>query len=86
MSCISTCRWLHLVPFTFSGSKCNLKLQYHNQSINDNVELSYHYDVLTESKNKRYVKHEIKNHLQLVAVKITNLTGHDVNPMNDEVF
>jgi hypothetical protein len=62
------------------------KLQYHNQSISDNIEFSYHYDVLTESKNSRYVKHEIKNHLQLVAVKITNLTGHDINPINDAVF
>ena len=62
------------------------KLQYHNQSINDNIEFSYHYDVLTESKNNRYAKHEIKNHLQLVAVKITNLSGHDINPMSDAIL
>jgi hypothetical protein len=62
------------------------KLEYHNQSTNDNIEFSYHYDVLTESRNKKYAKHEIKNHINLVAVKITNHTGHDLNLMNDVVF
>jgi hypothetical protein len=61
-------------------------LEYHNHSINDKIELSYHYDVLIESKNKKYAKHELKNNLSLVAVKITNHTGHDINPMTDAVF
>ena len=61
-------------------------LEYHNHSTNDKIEFSYHYDVLTESKNKKYAKHELKNNLSLVAVKITNHTGHDINPMTDAVF
>ena len=61
-------------------------LQYHNHSTNDLIDFSYHYDVLTESRNKKYAKHELKNNLSLVAVKITNHTGHDINPMNDAVF
>jgi hypothetical protein len=61
-------------------------LEYHNHSVNDNIEFSYHYDVLIESRNKKYAKHEINNHLNLVAVKITNHTGHDINPMTDAVF
>jgi hypothetical protein len=61
-------------------------LEYHNHSTNDKIEFSYHYDVLTESKNKKYAKHELKNNLNLVAVKITNHTGHDINPMTDAVF
>ncbi len=61
-------------------------LEYHNHSTNDKIEFSYHYDVLIESKNKKYAKHELKNNLSLVAVKITNHTGHDINPMTDAVF
>ena len=61
-------------------------LEYHNHSTNDKIEFSYHYDVLTESRNKKYAKHELKNRLSLVAVKITNYTGHDINPMTDAVF
>jgi hypothetical protein len=61
-------------------------LEYHNQSTNDKIEFSYRYAVLSDSRNKRYAKHEIKNHLNLVAVKITNHTGHDINPMTDAVF
>jgi hypothetical protein len=61
-------------------------LEYHNHSTHDKIEFSYHYDVLTESKNKKYAKHELKNNLSLVAVKITNHTGHDINPMTDAVF
>ncbi|PWT78400.1 MAG: hypothetical protein C5B59_01820 [Bacteroidetes bacterium] len=61
-------------------------LEYHNQSTNDKIEFSYHYDVLRESRNKKYAKHELKNNLSLVAVKITNRTGHDINPMTDAVF
>lgn len=61
-------------------------LEYHNQSTNDKIEFSYHYDVLTESRNKKYAKHEMNNHLSLVAIKITNHTGHDINPMNDAIF
>jgi hypothetical protein len=61
-------------------------LQYHNHSTNDNIEFSYHYDVLSESRNKKYAKHELKNNLSLVAVKITNHTGHDINPMTDALF
>jgi len=61
-------------------------LEYHNHSTQDKIEFSYHYDVLTETKNKKYAKHELKNNLTLVAVKITNHTGHDINPMTDAVF
>ncbi|HEX3768396.1 MAG TPA: hypothetical protein VHT72_08465 [Puia sp.] len=61
-------------------------LQYHNHSTNDKIDFSYHYDVLTETGNKKYAKHELKNNLTLVAVKITNHTGHDINPMTDAVF
>ena len=61
-------------------------LEYHNHSTNDRIDFSYHYDVLTESRNKKYAKHELKNNLTLVAVKITNHTGHDLNPMTDAVF
>jgi len=61
-------------------------IEYHNHSTNDKIEFSYHYDVLTESKNKKYAKHELRNNLTLVAVKITNHTGHDINPMTDAVF
>jgi hypothetical protein len=61
-------------------------LEYHNHSTNDKIDFSYHYDVLTESRNKKYAKHELKNNLSLVAVKITNHTGHDINPMTDVVF
>ena len=61
-------------------------LEYHNHSTNDSIEFSYHYDVLRESRNKKYAKHELENHLSLVAVKITNHTGHDINPMTDAEF
>ena len=61
-------------------------LEYHNHSVNDKIEFAYHYDVLTESRNKKYAKHELKNNLSLVAVKITNHTGHDINPMTDALF
>ena len=61
-------------------------LEYHNQSTNDKIEFSYRYSVLEDSQNKKYVKHEIKNHLNLVAVKITNHTGHEINPMKDIIF
>ena len=61
-------------------------LEYHNHSTNDKIDFAYHYDVLTESRNKKYAKHELKNALSLVAVKITNHTGHDINPMTDAVF
>ena len=61
-------------------------LEYHNESTNDGIEFSYHYDVLTESRNKKYAKHETRNHISLVAVKITNHTGHDFNPSSDAVF
>src|ERR1700690_2831087 len=61
-------------------------LEYHNHSTNDKIDFAYHYDVLTESRNKKYAKHELKNNLNLVAVKITNHTGHDINPMTDAVF
>jgi len=87
-------RFVHLffvLPF-FTSCASSYKpispetLEYHNQSTNDKIEFSYHYDVLTESKNKKYAKHELKNNLTLVAVKITNHTGHDINPMTDAVF
>jgi hypothetical protein len=61
-------------------------LEYHNQSINDGIEFSYHHSVLIESRNKKYAKHETKNHISLVAVKITNMTGREINPMTDAVF
>jgi hypothetical protein len=61
-------------------------LEFHNQTTTDGIDFSYHYDVLNETHNKKYAKHEIKNQVRLVAVKITNHTGHDINPMSDALF
>jgi len=40
--------------------------------------LEYHYNVLTESRNKKYYKKEIKKSFQVVALKITNNTDVDL--------
>lgn len=76
----------------FSSCASNYKpikpesLEFHNQTTTDDIDFSYHYDVLTETRNKKYAKHEIKNQVRLVAVRITNHTGHDINPMSDALF
>ena len=45
---------------------------------NETISLEYHYNALIETNNKKYYKKEIKNGIQLVAIKITNHTGSDL--------
>ena len=45
-----------------------------NSQTVDNVTFSYKYDVLAETKNKKYAKKETKNKVKVLAVRFTNET------------
>lgn len=47
-------------------------LNYNYTGNGNGVALSYQYDMLLVRKNKRYAKKEVKKHLRVVAVKVTN--------------
>lgn len=75
-----------------SGCAANYKkiqpsqLNYNSTVSNNNVELSYKYDVLRERGNKKYAKKEDKKAVKMVAVKITNNTEVDIIVSRDVKF
>jgi hypothetical protein len=62
------------------------RLSYSSTNLDDAILFSYKYDVLFESGNKKYAKHEEKERIKLVSVKITNNTGKKININNDVTF
>jgi hypothetical protein len=73
----------------FSACAANYKtvrpnaLNYNNISSDSSLTFSYKYDVLMEAGNKRYAKKEQRKEIKVVAVKITNNTGADLNFSTD---
>lgn len=45
---------------------------------NAQVQLGFHYNVLTEHRNKKFARKERKKNIQLVAVKVTNTTDRSL--------
>ena len=62
------------------------RLNYTANNLDDGILFSYKYDVLFESRNKKYSKHEERENIKLTAIKITNNTGNKINIANDCVF
>lgn len=58
-------------------------LRYSTGNSDSTLVLNYRYDVLSESGNKKYAKHEKLRSVKLVALKITNFTGQTINLRND---
>lgn len=50
-------------------------IPFNNLSSNGDVAFSYRYDVLNETRNKKYAKKEPKKGIKVVAVSVTNNTG-----------
>jgi len=61
-------------------------LQYSAHELSGNVKLSYRYNVLTETRNRKYAKKEYKNGIKLIAVKITNLADTSITIGRDVYF
>ena len=61
-------------------------LNYTSNNLDDGILFSYKYDVLFETRNKKYAKHEEKERIKLIAVKITNNTGKKLSINNDLIF
>lgn len=47
-------------------------VNYTNETVTDSVKFSYKYDVLSDSRNKKYAKKEKKYNTKIVAVKLVN--------------
>lgn len=62
------------------------RLNYTSNNLDDGILFSYKYDALFESRNKKYAKHEEKENIKLLAIKITNNTGNKINIVNDAIF
>ncbi len=48
------------------------RMPYTNLTSNGDVALGYRYEVLGETRNKKYAKKELKNGVKVVAVSVTN--------------
>jgi hypothetical protein len=66
------------------------RMPYTNLTSNGDVALGYRYDVLRETRNKKYAKKELKNGVKVVAVSVTNnsvkplIFGTDLKLMSGE--
>lgn len=61
-------------------------LTYAAHDLQDGVKLSYKYDVLRESGNKKYARKEYRRGIKLIAIEITNLTDTTINVERDIRF
>jgi len=61
-------------------------LNYISTDNGDSLSFSYKYNVLFESRNKKYAKYETKKNIKLVAIRVTNKTGNKINLYNDAIF
>ncbi|MFD2247121.1 hypothetical protein [Pontibacter ruber] len=61
-------------------------ITYSAKSESNNVVLQYKHGVLAERGNKKYVKKESRNFVQVVAVKLTNNSDQAINVSNDVKF
>lgn len=61
-------------------------LNYISTDNGDSLSFSYKYNVLFESRNKKYAKYETKKNIKLVAIRVTNNTGNKINLYNDAIF
>ncbi len=53
-------------------------VSYSNESVTDSIAFSYKYDVLWDSRNKKYAKKEAKRNIKVLAVKIVNNSGKTI--------
>jgi hypothetical protein len=61
-------------------------LHYHSHDLQNDIKLSYKYDVLREKRNFKYAKKELKTGVKLIAVKVTNQSDETLNIGNDIAF
>lgn len=61
-------------------------INYSNTDTKNNLSFSYKYEILEETGNDKYAKHEEKSNIKLLSVKITNNTGKKINIANDISF
>ena len=59
---------------------------YSSKTLYDNVQLGYKYDVLRSTGNAKYAKHERKESIKLVALKVTNNSETAKNLTTDYSF
>lgn len=81
-------KFMRGLPLALAVFVCGCASSYHSISPQTNYfnatetteafEFSYRYNVLKEKGNKKYAKKEDKKGLRVVAVKITNTTGHPI--------
>lgn len=79
MMCLSSCASYYKplnpqsAPYTFTEK-------------GEGVDYSYQYDLLQLYGNKKYAKREVKNHIRVVAVRVTNNTDSTLHIGNDYKF
>ena len=84
--------WATIALLLLSGCASGYKairpktINYTANNLDQGIGFSYRYDVLSEAGNKKYAKHEKSKNLKLVAVKVSNYTGHPLNLANDVIF
>jgi len=62
------------------------QLYYTAHTSRDNILISYKYNVLQEKGDKKFAKKEAKKNIQLIAIKLTNNTGHTINIRKDLIL
>ncbi len=92
MNQIKTLLILITISLSFFGCASNYHyiepelLDYKTNDINEGISFSYMYDVLYKVGNRKYAKHEKRNSVKLVAVKLTNNTDSTLNIAQDISF
>ncbi|MDD4972626.1 MAG: hypothetical protein PHT07_24610 [Paludibacter sp.] len=61
-------------------------LNYTAHDLQNGIKLSYKFDVLRESGNKKYAKKEYNGGIKLIAIAVTNLTDTTINVARDLQF
>ena len=58
-------------------------LAYPGEQTNNGLTYAYQFNVLAEAGNKKYAKRELKNSVKVIAIKLENNTGRDLDFKRD---